>query len=489
MNDDTKKEEFKLPTPEPLFKTIEKPREYPIKAFGAFAEVLEAMEDITQAPIAFAGQSLLSIASLCVQDIANVQTLSGSYCPLSLYMLTLGKSGERKSSCDKILMKSIMDLQHELSKETAKKVEAYKMAKDLWTNKHDNIMKIPATKDTHKQLEALGAEPSEPIEHLLTISDPTIEGIFDLLDKGRPSIGLMTDEGGKVLGGYGMNKDNRMKSISIYSSFWDGNPANQVRRTSKTKTLYGKRLAMHILVQPEIAQNLFCDGLSQNQGFLPRMLITYPESKIGTRLYRKARLESHDTVFRVSELIIDHLKRLASLECNQELNFRELNLSDEAHQKLCEFHDRTEIAQRKEGKYYDIIPYASKACEQVSRIAGVLTLFEDATATKVRTETVERAIDLVVYYLDEALRITHSIIMPDYLLKADKLRLWLLEEYKETYINPRTIVNHAKGNYKTTAEAKKAIELLAQHGWLIKSEHPQLIDNHKSKEAWFINRM
>jgi hypothetical protein len=487
-----KTEEFKLPTPEPLFKEFEQASRYPVESFGKYAEVLEAIEDMTQAPIAFAGQSFLSIASLCVQDIANVQTISGGYSPLSLYLLTLGKSGERKSSCDKLLMKSIMDLQHELSKETTKKTEAYKIAKEVWKNKHDSIMKDPSINNsTEKKLQELGAEPSEPIEHLLTISDPTTEGIFDLLDRGRPSIGLMTDEGGKILGGYGMNKENRMKSISIYSNFWDGNPANQVRRTSKSKTLYGKRLAMHILVQPEIAQDLFCDGLSQHQGFLPRMLITYPESKIGTRLYKKAKPESHKVISEVSKSIVQHLQRLSDIECNEdyELVFSDLDLSEEAHEKLCEFHDNIELEQLKGGKYYDIIAYASKACEQVSRIAGVFTLFEDATATIVNAEIIERAINLVSYHLDETLRITQSIIVPDYLLKADKLRLWLLEEYQEQYINPRTIVQFAKGNYKTTTEARKAIDLLAKHGWLIKSELPQTIGGHKSKDAWLINRI
>ncbi len=433
----------------------------------------------------------MSIASLCVQDIANVETLSGSYCPLSLYLLTLGKSGERKSSCDKLLMKSIMDLQHELSKETSKQIEAFKRAKEVWKNKHDTIVKNSSKNNsTEKELEKLGAEPSEPIEHLITISDPTTEGIFDLFEKGRPSIGLMTDEGGKILGGYGINKDNRMKSISIYSSFWDGTPANQARRTSKTKTLYGKRLAMHILVQPEIAEDLFCDGLSQYQGFLPRMLITYPESKIGTRLYKKAKPESHDIISEITKSIVTHLQRLSDIDFKEDYKhvFKELNLSKESHQKLCDFHDDIELNQLKGGKYYDIIPYASKACEQVARIAGVFTLFEDTTANEIRTETIENSINLVNYYLDETLRITQSIIVPDYLLRADKLRLWLLEEYQGKYINARTIVNHARGNYKTTAEAKKAIEILAQHCWLIKSETPQLIDNHKSKEAWFINR-
>jgi hypothetical protein len=47
MENVIKKEEFKLPTPEPLFKTLEKANEYPVKSFGKYTEVLKAIEDIT----------------------------------------------------------------------------------------------------------------------------------------------------------------------------------------------------------------------------------------------------------------------------------------------------------------------------------------------------------------------------------------------------------------------------------------------------------
>lgn len=501
MNDTIKKEVFTPEKPDPLFKPIQEAERYPIDALGEFADVVFAMHDITQAPIPLSAQSLLATASLCTQHIANVETLSGGDCPLSLFLLSLGKSGERKSSNDKLLMKFIDDLQHELEQNRKAKLKKHEMELALWNSQHKQIMngfaykgknanKTKSKTEVAADLEALGEPPREPLEHLITFSDPTIEGIFDLLDNGRPSVALMTDEGGKIFGGHGMNKDNRLKSIASYSSFWDGTPANQVRRTSKTKTLYGKRLCMHILVQPEIAQDIFSDGMSLAQGFLARMLMTYPDSTIGYRPFREPDPHSLEIIEQIGHKIKAYLNQLSHIEAdNNELSLPTIKLSPEAKVILSEFHNEIEMAQRQGGKYYDIIPYASKACEQVCRIAGVLTLFTDCHARQISCETIKNAIKLIRFYLGEALRMTGTVLIPPELQKAETLRKWLIDEYGGDYINPRTIMQRAKGNLKTKAQAMQAIRILEEHKWLVRCTEPQMIDGHRSsKEAYKINR-
>jgi hypothetical protein len=61
---------------------------------------------MAQAPVAIPAASALAVASLAVQGFADVDTLGGPR-PVSLYVLTVARSGERKSSCDAPLMAAL----------------------------------------------------------------------------------------------------------------------------------------------------------------------------------------------------------------------------------------------------------------------------------------------------------------------------------------------------------------------------------------------
>ena len=82
--------------PQPLVRHIARGADYPVEALGDLRRAVEAVRAKTQAPVAIAAQSALSVASLAVQGFADVETLGG-YAPLSLFCLTVAESGERKS--------------------------------------------------------------------------------------------------------------------------------------------------------------------------------------------------------------------------------------------------------------------------------------------------------------------------------------------------------------------------------------------------------
>ncbi|MCG3266263.1 DUF3987 domain-containing protein [Yoonia sp. I 8.24] len=92
--------------PQPLVQETPEGVPYPVHALGPLRDAVEAVHAVTQAPVAIPAQSALAIASLAVQGFANVEALGGSS-PLSLYCLTIARSGERKSSCDAKLMAAL----------------------------------------------------------------------------------------------------------------------------------------------------------------------------------------------------------------------------------------------------------------------------------------------------------------------------------------------------------------------------------------------
>lgn len=90
----------------PLIHDYPPPQKYPIEALGPLQKIVETVQKASQAPIEIAAASALSATSLIVQGHANVDTLGGEK-PLSLYMLTIARSGERKSSCDALIIAAI----------------------------------------------------------------------------------------------------------------------------------------------------------------------------------------------------------------------------------------------------------------------------------------------------------------------------------------------------------------------------------------------
>jgi hypothetical protein len=68
--------------------------------------------------------------------------------------------------------------------------------------------------------------------------EPTYEGLVKLLMVGQPSIGLFTDEGGRLIGGYGMNTENQLKTASGLCELWDGKRITRVRGGDGASILY-----------------------------------------------------------------------------------------------------------------------------------------------------------------------------------------------------------------------------------------------------------
>lgn len=487
-----KQENFVPEIPTPLFNLIIEDNPYPVDSLGSLSEVAYAMHDMSKAPIAIACQSVLSIMSLCVQSLKNVQTLGG-YKPCSVYALTVSESGERKTACDDLLMDGVYEAQMAIGAIIKQAKQKFQVKYEAWKAQKEKIIKNFKQSKTisnlnlEQSLESLGAEPKQPVDDIIITTDPTFEGLFMLFVTGRPSLGLFTDEGGLFLGGHSMNKDNKIKTISGLSKFWDGSPLNRTRVSTPVETLYNKRLASHILLQPAIANILLGDVIVQSQGITGRFLITRPQGMAGYRPETDFKPQSKIIVDKCKEKIKQHILRPLHLEENSVNNLiiGKIHLTDTGKELLKAFHREIDSKLREDGEYYLIKPYASKAVEQACRIAGVLTLFDNPDAEYMLDDNVKNAIVLMRYYLKEALLIANGFIIPPHLQKAEKLRKWLIQEYAGDFINVRLIMQRANGNFRGSAEeVRKNLYILEEHGWIIKSTGVHIIDGHKSKETW-----
>jgi hypothetical protein len=72
--------------------------------------------------------------------------------------------------------------------------------------------------------------------------------------------------------------------LAALNDLWQGNPIRRTRAGEGALTLFGRRLAVHLMVQPGVTRTLMADPMAGDTGFLPRCLLCEPTSAIGTRI-------------------------------------------------------------------------------------------------------------------------------------------------------------------------------------------------------------
>ena len=373
----------------------------------------------------------------------------------------------------------------------------------VWKVKREKVLnEIKASKGEKQtaskaDLDALGPEPKAPPSADRTVTEPTFEGLTKLFFEGQPSLGIFHDEGGQFIGGHAMNADNRLKTLAALNDLWQGNPIRRTRAGEGAYTLFGRRLAVHLMVQPEAARVLMADGVATGTGFLPRFLITEPPSAIGTRFSANA---TRDNVG--SSRFGNRMRAILDTPLpmdpdSRELTPRQLPLSPEARDKLVAFADRIEGHQTPGGTLAHITGFASKAAEQAARIAAVLTLWQDLNAAHVDAKEMGWGIALAKFYLSEARRLSDAASISVETSQAEALRVWLVERWADKAmrldrdpetITARDIVQHGPNAMRVTKTASKLMAVLADHGWLVALSPGTEIDGMARRQAYRIVR-
>jgi hypothetical protein len=490
-----------LPVPEPFI--AEGPQHfihhlpeglpYPVDALGPLRAAVLDVQGATQAPLAIPAASALAVASLAVQGFCDVETLDGTS-PTSLYMLTVGTSGERKSSNDRKVLRALRQFEETEAGLCADEYQAWKNSHDLWKGQREKILSEARTGKGEKRtaaqadLAALGKEPAAPASRDRTVKEPTFEGLTRKYVEGMPSLGLFSDEGGQFLGGFAMSRDNRQKTLAAFNDLWHGNPIVRTRAGEGSFTLYGRRFAMHLMVQPGLARDLFGDGMAQDVGFLARFLVCQPATAIGTR-FQADRRDDGPAQAAFGDRLTKILSRdLPMDDQTRALTPRVLPLSPGARSQLSAFADRMERAQGRGQPYANATAAASKAAEQAARIAGVLTAWADLDAGEVTAGTMANGITLADYYLSESLRLTNAPAFSPDARQAEDLRKWLHDTWTADTLLPSNVQQMGPNQLRAYDLASRAIATLAKHGWLVALPDGSMVDGKSRKVAYRVIR-
>lgn len=344
---------------------------YPVAALGPLAPACEAIASAGQVQPAMAGQCLLGAASLLTQGLFNVETLNGKR-PLSLYLLTLGDSGDGKSTAQGAALAPVNDWQRREAKRYS-----------------DGLKDFERDKRKRKGDEDAPEAPACPFR---LVSDATVEGLRRDLESGVCSQGVFTDEAAAILSGYGMSADHRSKTAGVFSKLWDAGHLSVSRVTGGRVERYGRRIALHWLIQPMAASESIGDPLLSALGFWPRFMAAWPEPQ-APRLAQAFRAELLPAVGaywqRCNDLLGVPLPDDAG-DCPA------LPLAGEARTLLGHAFEGFEREGRRGGLQV-VKPFALRASEQACRVAGVLSAFD--SRDEISAEVMRGALALVAYSL------------------------------------------------------------------------------------------
>lgn len=466
--------------PLPLFPSLGAAEPYPVEALGGvLGPAAAAIADLVQAPVAIAAQSVLAAAALAAQAHADVRLPYGQTRPLSLYLVTVAASGDRKTTTDNEALHPVRYREHAMQEEASAENATWKIHHAAWTAEKKKIESNgKLTFDDRKaRLTAIGPEPPPPLHPLLTAPDPTIEGLIKMWVNAPAALGIFTAEGGQFTGGHGMSQDNRLKTAAALSEIWDGQPIKRVRALDGVSILRGRRLSMHLLIQPEAAAGFLSDPALRDQGLLSRALVAAPESLAGGRLYRQPAVGIPPAIGKYRARLLSLLGSSWPLEADKrnELAPPALSMTGDATALWRTFFDHVETQIGKSGGCAPIRDFAAKIAEHAARIAGVITVIDEDRPRDIGADAMRGALALADWYLNEALRLHRAARTDPRLIRAQQLLDWLRGR-GDGAVSVRDILRLGPGVIRTKAAADDAVSALIEHGWISEiSPRPRLV--------------
>jgi hypothetical protein len=460
--------------PIPLIAELAPPAAYPVGALGpVLGEAAVSIARKVQCPIEISAQSVLAVASLAAQAHADLLMPFGQTRPLSLSLCSIASSGDRKTSADYEALEPVRRREKDLGDQYGQELEATRIAVTAWQGEKKAIEgnKKLDYESRKIALTRLGREPEQPLHPILTATEPTIEGLAKAWVNAPASLGLFSAEGGQFVGGHGMSPDHRLKTAAALSELWDGRPIKRVRAGDGVTVLNGRRLALHIMIQPNAAQTFFADPLLRDQGLLSRVLVAAPPTLAGQRLFQSPNGNDDSSIRSYSATIGRLLERpwpLAEGRRN-ELAPPILRMSAAAQEAWKEFYNGIEVRSGPGCDLAAIRDVAGKAGEHAIRIAGVLSIVADPAAHEIGGEIMRDAVELTDWYVTEALRLAAAALTDPRIARAQRLLDWLRsrDDIPPEGFSVRYVTRFAPTDLRSKEAADSAIRVLVEHGQIV----------------------
>ena len=272
------------------------------------------------------------------------------------------------------------------------------------------------------------ARPTPPRIPRLLYGDVTSEKLTRDLATNWPSAGIVSSEAGSVFGGYSMGRDSAMRTMSALNTLWDGGTLTVDRATSDGFQVRNARLTVGLQVQPDVL-SAFMDrdqGLSRGSGFLARFLICAASSTQGERDFEDPppnwpSLDSFNG--RIAELLSVTL----NIDQGGGLCLPLLDFTPEAKAAWVIWHNHVEHNLGPTGQFANVRDLASKAADNIARLAALFHIYEYGALGAIGPEFIEAAAPLVLWHLQQGRSYLGALNLSPDMANAALLDRWLID--------------------------------------------------------------
>jgi putative DNA primase/helicase len=396
------------------------------------------VQGFVQAPIEMVAMSALSAMSAALQAHRDVRRSSKLVGPISLWHLTVAESGERKTSLDRYFSDAIRDYERRKAKAAAPDIQKAKDQAENWAAQKKGLLaaltkasKAGAdTSEIEQELEELRANaPITPRVPLILRGDDTSESLAYALSHDWPSAAVLNSEAGLIFGSHAMGPEKVMAALAQKNVFWDGGDFHIGRRTSESFTVRGARFTFGLQIQRAALSNFVQKNgePARGIGFWARFLFAEPESTQGTRLWKEPpKTWAHLARFKERlALLLDIDPVFDALGLTLRPPF--LDLSPGGKAAWVEVYNSIEIALAFDRPFTEIKDVASKAADNVARLAALFHIFELGLEGEIESGQVAAAAKIIDWHLNESRRFFGSLQLSEADRDAADLEEWLVK--------------------------------------------------------------
>lgn len=250
--------------PKELIETIivdKKSLEFPLDIFPeSLQNYIKLCNNTLDSSIDYMGCSFLWMSSVIIGNSINIRIKNGWIENSTIWISIVGKAGLGKTPSISNIIFPLMKANNREIKTFIKKNEKYHAYKELDKKDQKNTEEI-----------------KKPIKTQFIVNDITLEALVDLHEESDNSVGVFKDE----LAGWfkDMNKYRAGSDLEFWLSSWSGKAVNLNRKTAKSAFVEKPFIPVLGGIQPNILNSFYTDENKDN-GFIDRMLLSFPELEI-----------------------------------------------------------------------------------------------------------------------------------------------------------------------------------------------------------------
>lgn len=433
---------------------------FPVEALpDCFIPFVSEAAEALCCPVDFIAVPLIALAGAAIGTTRVVLVKQGWTESASLYAAIVGRPGDKKSPALELAQEPLTEQQKELKNEWQKELEEYEIKYSEWQAEHEQWKK--AIKKGNAGIEP--KEPQKPAMKRTYTSDTTVEALAALMAENPRGLALIRDElAGWVLS-LNQYRSGKGADKQFYLSVYSGKPMPIDRKGAEPIFLERTFLTVCGGIQPDLLNEL-TDERGREEGFIHRILFTYPEpvpQKWTDAIISKTARERVRNVFK-------ELFRLAhNYDENMEPVPVAVPLSTKARETFKEWYEEHQQEIDSPGFQDNLRGPWAKMPGQLARIALIIHLCRQAAnetdSQEIGEETIIRAAAITQYFKSHTRKVYRRLHENVEDKKVRRTLTWL-KKHGRAGVKPRDILSYKVGGCKDMNEAKAILDKLVKRG-------------------------